>query len=64
MIEVFGYLFQDLYYFTMSTDQTNFSNNKLEDTSKPTNDNILEDTSKAKSDKGVMRELILTTTSV
>ncbi|CAB4285537.1 unnamed protein product [Prunus armeniaca] len=37
----------------MSTDQTNFSNNMLEDTSKPTNDNILEDTSKAKSDKGL-----------
>ncbi|KAI5326798.1 hypothetical protein L3X38_035872 [Prunus dulcis] len=36
----------------MSTDQTNFSNKKLEDTSKPTNDNILEDTCKAKSDKG------------
>lgn len=54
----------------MSTDQTNFSNKMLEDTSKPTDDNILEDTSKAKSDKGVMRELtscniiLLTTTSV
>ncbi|KAL6278948.1 hypothetical protein ACE6H2_022549 [Prunus campanulata] len=34
----------------MSTDETNFSNNMLEDTSKPSNDNILEDTSKAKSD--------------